>query len=270
MALQNLTTILSTTIQEESIEFDESRSILFKRLQRRHMSDPFLACRGRENDDGSQSGSSRNHLNLLRIRIRLERFSGERRRKTFAKNKKLFENQFQDVSHNYLQVQLDRAKEHERKSCFGESRKRLQSFFERKKSQDGSYMGMDQVNSALDSESLTKLDAEVNRRIFLKYRLKVERFSGARRRKLFERTRQIMAKKLSNILDPKQGSSGQSIASLSSKERSGILKRNKSYKESRKMFQDSKGADLCKRATGRLRARRHRTRPKGIKKSEVM
>jgi hypothetical protein len=137
----------------------------------------------------------------------------------------------------HLHVQLDRTKERERKNRFTENRKRLYVFFHNKKV----HKEMGQDNTIIHSESLKKLDVEVNRRLFLKYQLKVERCSGAPHNKVFEQTRRIMAKKLSSILlDPKQGLSGQSIVSLSSKERSGILKGNKSYKESRKMFQDSK------------------------------
>jgi hypothetical protein len=112
---------MSTTIQEGPINFHESRSILFKHLQRRHISDHFLAIRGKRNDDGSLSGSSQSRLNL-QIKIKLEQFGGDRQWKAFAKNKKLFENHYQDISHNHLHVQLDRTKEWERKNRFTENR----------------------------------------------------------------------------------------------------------------------------------------------------
>jgi hypothetical protein len=90
------------------------------------------------NDEMRSLSANRNCRNvrllMLRLRMRVERFGGERRRRAFAKNKKVLKRNLKKSQQKKIQnrLQLDVLDGHQRRMSFDESKKILTDFFEDK------------------------------------------------------------------------------------------------------------------------------------------
>jgi len=280
-------------VHEEPIDFEESRSIISHRLLERTNSDPLLVTRNGGKGDLASTLSPPNHLGIRR-RIKIERYGGERRRKSFKKSRHLIEKMLGKCPH---QSPISRGREgrmeasQDRRKSFDQTKKIINKKLEKVLSPQGRAF----VNTISGSFENGVLSTEYNqasdrvsaeRRLYLKHRIKVETLSGERRRNAFERTKRILSTKLVKILtvqqeaetkahllqarkgvasvnpsvglSPRRGKTHwhppkASLRTKEQKERMGGLLRARSYKKSRKMFEDRTGLELCKKATGDLR-----------------
>jgi hypothetical protein len=201
-----------------------------------------------------QSPPSYPKTHIMCRRLNLEKWSGDRRRKAYAKSKYMLssnifrsQNAFNSPSKiSWMGCEASIPSFHllaslgglERRRSFAQAKHQIQAFFEKKeRAQQGTQRRsppqrslsllaipsppvwtskkssrcteraslidrQSQVNLALVTRERSKpsLEIPLDRRLYLKYRLQIERYSGERRRRHFERTKGIIATELEAIL----------------------------------------------------------------------